>query len=67
MIKTFSGITQMIPERVELTDIQRFEKLGQNDILFINSGHTVRTGSDVNFLYLDVLPRLRSRCDRSYT
>lgn len=39
-------------------DIRPFETLGQNDILFIDSGHTVRTGSDVNFLYLDVLPRL---------
>ena len=58
IIKSLPGITQMIPERVELTDIRRFEKLGQGDILFIDSGHTVRTGSDVNFLYLDVLPRL---------
>jgi hypothetical protein len=48
----------MIRERVELTDISRFKELGPNDILFIDSGHTVRTGSDVNFLYLEVLPRL---------
>ena len=58
MIKELSGVTQIVPERVELTDFRRFETLGQNDILFIDFGHTVRTGSDVNFLYLDVLPRL---------
>lgn len=54
------GVSRVIKERVEITDIKRFQELGPNDILFIDSGHTVRTGSDVNFLYLDVLPRLSS-------
>lgn len=49
---------KIIPERVELLDASLFESLSQDDILFIDSGHTVRTGSDVNFLFLDVLPRL---------
>jgi len=53
-----SCLTKIIPERVELIDASFFESLGENDILFIDSGHTVRTGSDVNFLFLDVLPRL---------
>jgi len=52
------GLTQVIKERVELTDINRFDQLQENDVLFIDSGHTVRTGGDVNFLFLDVLPRL---------
>ena len=65
--KTLPGITQIVSQRVEVTDIRPFEMLGQNDILFIDSGHTVRTGSDVNFLYLDVLPRPRSGCHCSYT
>jgi hypothetical protein len=51
-------LTRVIPERVELVDASLFEELGANDVLFIDSGHTVRTGSDVNFLFLDVLPRL---------
>jgi hypothetical protein len=51
-------LTQVIKERVELTDLNRFEDLRNNDILFIDSGHTVRTGGDVNFLFLEVLPRL---------
>ena len=29
-----------------------------NDILFIDSSHLVRSGSDVNFLFLEVLPIL---------
>jgi hypothetical protein len=33
--------------------------LRAGDILFIDSSHVVRIGGDVNFLYLEVLPRLR--------
>jgi hypothetical protein len=51
-------LTRVIPERVELTDLALFESLTEGDVLFIDSGHTVRTGGDVNFLFLDVLPRL---------
>lgn len=53
------GLDNLIQERVELTDISRFEQLEENDILFIDSGHTVKIGSDVNFLILNVLPRLK--------
>jgi predicted O-methyltransferase YrrM len=35
-----------------------FQKLAAGDLLFIDSSHTVRPGSDVNFLILEVLPRL---------
>jgi hypothetical protein len=52
------GLTHVIKERVELTDINRFDQLQENDVLFVDSGHTVRTGGDVNFLFLDILPRL---------
>jgi Methyltransferase domain len=52
------GLTKVIPERVELMNVALFEDLKANDVLFIDSGHTVRTGSDVNFLFLEVLPRL---------
>jgi hypothetical protein len=52
------GLTRVMSQRVELIEPSIFESLGVNDILFIDSGHTVRTGSDVNFLFLEVLPRL---------
>jgi len=52
------GLTQLIKERVELLDVGFFNDLRENDVLFIDSGHTVRTGSDVNYLMLEVLPRL---------
>lgn len=49
---------QIMEERVELVNPEFFSQLQANDILFIDSGHTVRCGGDVNFLILDVLPRL---------
>lgn len=44
--------------RVELVDRHDFDALKAGDILFIDSGHTVRMGGDVNFLFLEVIPRL---------
>jgi len=52
------GEARLIEQRVELLDFRFFETLAEDDVLFIDSGHTVRTGGDVNFLYLEVLPRL---------
>lgn len=52
------GLTKIIKQQVEITDTSYFDRLQENDILFIDSGHTVRTGSDVNFLFLEILPRL---------
>ena len=51
--------SQLIQERIELLNVETFDVLGENDILFIDSGHTIRTGSDVNFLFLEILPRLK--------
>ncbi len=36
-----------------------FEELGEGDLLFIDSSHSAKTGSDVACLFLEVLPRLR--------
>jgi hypothetical protein len=35
-----------------------FDTLQAGDILFIDSSHVAKTGSDVNRLFFDVLPRL---------
>jgi predicted O-methyltransferase YrrM len=49
---------RLIPKCVEVVNPKIFEQLGKNDILFIDSSHTVKIGSDVNFLYLEILPML---------
>ena len=52
------SLTQLIKERVELLDIGFFSRLEKNDVLFVDSSHVVRIGGDVNYLILDILPRL---------
>jgi len=52
------GVSELVTERVELSDPRRFETLRAGDVLFIDSSHVAKTGSDVNMLYFEVLPRL---------
>ena len=44
---------------MEDIDLEFFSQLDSGDILFIDSSHTVRIGGDVNYLFLEVLPRLK--------
>ena len=48
------------PRRVQDVPLSVFDELGSGDILFIDSSHVAKVGSDVNHLVLDVLPRLAS-------
>ena len=41
-------------------DLALFSDLAANDILFIDTTHVSKTGSDVNQLYFEVFPRLKS-------
>ena len=43
---------------VQKLPLSFFEQLQANDILFIDSSHVLKLGSDVAFLLLEVLPRL---------
>lgn len=57
-LKNLAGVN-LRPEKVQLTPMEIFTSLGRNDFLFIDSSHTVKAGGDVNFLILEVLPRLK--------
>ena len=50
---------ELITKRVEEIDIDFFSGLKANDILFIDSSHTVKFGSDVCYEFLEVLPILK--------
>jgi hypothetical protein len=50
----------IIAEKVQNVDMGIFKNLKENDILFIDSSHVSKIGSDVNFLLFDVLPNLKS-------
>lgn len=55
-----SGHVEVIERFVQDVPLSTFEALEQNDILFIDSTHVSKTGSDVNYLFFDVLPSLKS-------
>lgn len=50
---------ELIKSRVQDVDIEIFLELEAGDLLFIDSSHVLKAGSDVNFLFNKVFPRLR--------
>ena len=54
-----SGVSRLIRKRVQDVPVEIFAELGESDVLFIDSSHVSKTGSDVNHLVFEVLPRLR--------
>ena len=56
-LKRTRGV-MLVEKPVQDLELSEFEGLGENDILFIDSTHTVKIGGDVVYLYLEVLPRL---------
>jgi predicted O-methyltransferase YrrM len=57
-LKSLSQI-RLIPNQVQTVSLAIFTELAQGDFLFIDSSHTVKAGGDVNYLILEVLPRLQ--------
>ena len=49
----------ILESRVQDVGLAPFLALDRNDILFIDSSHVVKIGSDVNYLLGEILPRLR--------
>jgi predicted O-methyltransferase YrrM len=52
------ALQSLIESKVQDLDVGFFSQLDSGDILFIDSSHTVKAGGDVNYLFLEVLPRL---------
>lgn len=52
-------IANIISTNLEKTDIYIFKKLKKNDILFIDSTHVSKVGSDVNQIVFNILPILK--------
>jgi predicted O-methyltransferase YrrM len=51
---------KLIKQEVQRTELDTFTALNNGDLLFIDSSHTVKPGSDVNYIILEVLPRLET-------
>jgi hypothetical protein len=44
---------------LQYVDISIFKKLEENDFLFIDSTHVVKCGSDIRYLFSEILPSLK--------
>lgn len=58
IVEKIHNDTEIIINKVENINLAKFKDLYENDILFIDSSHMAKIGSDVNYLILDVLPNL---------
>ncbi|MEY8848350.1 class I SAM-dependent methyltransferase [Psychroserpens sp. XS_ASV72] len=52
--------TEIIEAFVQNVDMKVFKSLSSGDILFIDSSHIVKTGSDLNHILFHILPQLNS-------
>jgi hypothetical protein len=56
--KGFRGLSKVINKKVQDVESSVFNELEENDILFIDSSHVSKIGSDVNHVILRILPLL---------
>jgi len=50
---------EVLVKDIQEVPLSFFEKLSENDMLFIDSTHVSKTGSDVNYLFFEILPLLK--------
>ncbi len=53
-----AALTTLIEKRVQDVPLETFAALGENDVLFVDSSHVSKIGSDVNRIFFDILPTL---------
>ena len=49
---------KLVRRKLENCDLELFLKLKEGDFLFIDSSHTLKIGSDVSKIYLEIIPKL---------
>jgi hypothetical protein len=50
----------VVESKLQDTDIRIFDRLEPGDVLFVDSTHVSKTGSDVNYIFFEILPRLKT-------
>lgn len=55
----YPGLDELIVKRVQDVPLSFFEELEAGDMLFIDSSHVIRSGNDVHYEFLEILPRLK--------
>lgn len=51
---------EIIHKKLQDIDINKFSELSEGDILFIDSSHVSKIGSDVNYILFKILPYIKS-------
>lgn len=54
-----SSKIEILRKKVQEVPIKVFESLSENDVLFIDSSHVSKVGSDVNYIFFEILPALK--------
>jgi predicted O-methyltransferase YrrM len=57
--KSQNAVT-IVESKLQDIDPGIFDELGPNDVLFIDSSHVSKVGSDVNYVVFEILPRLKA-------
>jgi Methyltransferase domain len=50
--------TEVLPVPLQQVELERFRELKANDVLFVDSTHVSKIGSDVNRIFFEILPEL---------
>jgi len=58
----FKDLVKFIDKPIQEVPTNIFKDLNKNDILFIDTSHISKYGSDVNYLYFHILPLVNSGC-----
>ncbi len=56
--KGFDGFSKLIKKEVQEIPVEYFNKLEENDILFVDTSHVLKIGGDVQYEYLEIIPNL---------
>lgn len=57
-LNKINEITKLVEQKIEELNLNLFDQLEENDILFIDSTHTINVYNDVCFEYLEIVPKL---------
>lgn len=59
---SFELADEFIKRPIQEVSIEYFKTLSENDVLFIDTSHITKYGSDVNYLYFHIIPLIGSGC-----
>jgi len=59
LLRDHDAKKNVLVNSVQEVALEKFDKLNENDILFIDSSHVSKAGSDVNHIIFNILPRLK--------